>query len=62
MAGRSFRPGVTEEFYPTQSDLLQSLAAIVTDEINALAREGVKYVQLDVPGYAVFMDSRHRSA
>ena len=60
MAGRSFRPGITEEFYPSQSELLQTLSAIVIDEINALAREGVRYVQLDAPGYAVFMDPRHR--
>lgn len=60
MAGRSFRPGVTEEFYPTQLDLLHALSGIVTDEINALAHEGVSYVQLDAPGYAVFMDTRHR--
>lgn len=60
MAGRSFRPGVTEEFYPAQTDLLQALSSIVTDEINALTNEGVTYVQLDAPGYAVFMDSRHR--
>ena len=60
MAGRSFRLGVTDEFYPTQSDLLRALTDIVADEIKALANEGMNYVQLDAPGYAVFMDSNYR--
>jgi len=60
MAGRSYQPGVTDAFYPTQVHLLHALADIVRGEIKALADEGVTYVQLDAPGYTVFMDSRHR--
>lgn len=60
MAGRSYQPGVTDAFYPTPVHLLHALADIVRGEIKALADEGVPYVQLDAPGYTVFMDSRHR--
>ena len=33
---------------------------MLADEINALTREEVNFVQLDAPGYAVFMDYRHQ--
>ena len=33
---------------------------MLADEINALTREEVNFVQLDAPGNAVFMDYRHQ--
>ena len=45
----SFKPGVTDRFYPTRADLLRELVPIVRSELLALAGEGVPYLQLDAP-------------
>ena len=54
-----YRPGVTDRFYPTVGDMLQDVAAIMRDEVQALFDEGASYVQLDAPSYSNFFD-RHR--
>lgn len=54
-----YRPGVTDEFYPTVHDMLQDVAAIMREEVQALIDEGASYVQLDAPSYSNFFD-RHR--
>ena len=56
----SFQPGVTEEFYPTRSDLLWELASIIKAEINALVNDGVAYIQIDAPRYSYYVDSKWR--
>jgi 5-methyltetrahydropteroyltriglutamate--homocysteine methyltransferase len=56
----SYKPGLTERFYPSRSDLLDDLVRIVRDEIQALAAEGVPYVQLDAPRLAYYVDPRIR--
>lgn len=60
MAGRAFRKGVTDKYYPTIRDLADELATVVRREIEALIDEGVKYIQLDNPGYAFFLDPENR--
>ena len=57
-----YRPGVTDKFYPTIHDMLQDVAAIMRDEVQALIDEGASYVQLDAPSYSTFYDSRRREA
>jgi len=54
-----YRPGVTDRFYPTVGDMLQDVAAIMPEEVQALFDEGASYVQLDAPSYSNFFD-RHR--
>jgi methionine synthase II (cobalamin-independent) len=54
-----YRPGVTDRFYPTVGDMLQDMAAIMREEVQALFDEGASYVQLDAPSYSNFFD-RHR--
>jgi len=55
-----YRPGVTDKFYPTIYDMLQDLAIIMRDEVQALIDEGASYVQLDAPSYSTFYDPRRR--
>src|SRR5579884_413116 len=56
----SFRPGLTDRYYPTRADLLAALVPIVREEIRALIAEGVAYVQLDAPQYTYFVDEQVR--
>ena len=49
-----YRPGVTDKFYPTVHDMLQDVAAIMREEVQALIDEGAAYVQLDAPSYSNF--------
>jgi 5-methyltetrahydropteroyltriglutamate--homocysteine methyltransferase len=55
-----YRPGVTDKFYPTIHDMLQDVAAIMREEVQALIDEGASYIQLDAPSYSTFFDSRRR--
>jgi len=55
-----YRPGVTDKFYPTIHDMLQDVAAIMGEEVQALIDEGASYIQLDAPSYSTFYDPRRR--
>jgi 5-methyltetrahydropteroyltriglutamate--homocysteine methyltransferase len=55
-----YRRGVTDHFYPTVHDMLQDVAAIMRDEVQALIDEGASYVQLDAPSYSNFFDPNRR--
>lgn len=55
-----YRPGVTDKFYPTVHDMLQDVAAIMREEVQALIDEGASYVQLDAPSYSNFFDQNRR--
>ena len=52
----SYFPGVTDKVYPTRADLARDLIAILREEIQALAAEGVPYIQLDAPQYMQLAD------
>ena len=55
-----YRPGLTDKFYPTIYDMLQDLAIIMRDEVQALIDEGASYIQLDAPSYSTFYDPSRR--
>jgi 5-methyltetrahydropteroyltriglutamate--homocysteine methyltransferase len=55
-----YRPGVTDKFYATVHDMLQDVAAIMREEVQALIDEGAAYVQLDAPSYSNFFDQNRR--
>jgi len=55
-----YRPGVTDRVYPTVHDMLQDVAAIMREEVQALIDEGASYVQLDAPSYSNFFDQNRR--
>jgi 5-methyltetrahydropteroyltriglutamate--homocysteine methyltransferase len=54
----SFQPGVTEQFYPSRSDLLWALVPIIQREIAALVGAGVPYIQVDEPRYSYYVDPK----
>jgi 5-methyltetrahydropteroyltriglutamate--homocysteine methyltransferase len=56
----SYKPGVTDRFYPTHADLLEDLVAIVRDEIHWLVSQGVTYIQFDAPYYSHYLDPAQR--
>jgi 5-methyltetrahydropteroyltriglutamate--homocysteine methyltransferase len=58
--GDSYQPGVTDAFYPDRSSLLADLTEIVRGEVDALAADGVPYIQLDNPRYGRLVDEHAR--
>lgn len=56
----SYKPGLTDAFYPTHSDLLRDLVDIVRDEVQWLAGEGVSYIQFDAPYYSHYLNEERR--
>jgi 5-methyltetrahydropteroyltriglutamate--homocysteine methyltransferase len=56
----SYKPGVSEMFYATQTDLMRDLVRIVRDEVEWLISEGVRYIQFDAPYYSYYLDPKQR--
>jgi 5-methyltetrahydropteroyltriglutamate--homocysteine methyltransferase len=56
----SYKPGITDRYYPTHADLLSELVEITRDEIQWLVSEGVRYIQFDAPYYSHYLDPRQR--
>ena len=56
----SYKPGVTDPFYPTHADLLRDLVEIVRDEVQWLVAQGVTYIQFDAPYYSHYLNPEHR--
>ena len=55
---RFWKDGVTDQFYSTREEFAAEVAAITRAEIEALIADGVRYVQLDNPGYGAFLGTR----
>ncbi len=55
-----YQDGVTDQIYPTRSDLLEGLTEIIKDEIQALVADGVAYIQMDEPRYSYYVDPKWR--
>jgi 5-methyltetrahydropteroyltriglutamate--homocysteine methyltransferase len=56
----SYKPGLTDQFYPAHAALLPDLVEIVCDEIQWLVSEVVEYIQLDAPYYSFYLDPVQR--
>ena len=56
----AYKRGVTDQVYPSHSDLLWDVVAIMKGEVRALVAEGVQYVQIDAPRYSYYVDPRWR--
>lgn len=56
----SYRPGLTEKFYPTRAALLDDVTAILRDEVRWLVAQGLTYIQFDAPYYTHYLDPQHR--
>ena len=48
-----YKPGLTDQFYPTRADLVEDLVGMVQREIRALVEEEVPYIQLDSLDYVI---------
>jgi 5-methyltetrahydropteroyltriglutamate--homocysteine methyltransferase len=57
-----YKPGVTDRVYPTIHDMLQDVARIMREEVQALIDEGASYVQMDAPSYSTFFDPKRRAS
>lgn len=55
-----YKKGVSERAYGTRSEFLWDIVPIVKSEIQALANEGVKYIQVDAPRYSYYIDPKWR--
>ena len=56
-----FRPGLTDQFYPTRGDLVRDLVEIMRAEVRALHAEGVSHIQLDSLRYVIDLaNPQHR--
>jgi 5-methyltetrahydropteroyltriglutamate--homocysteine methyltransferase len=56
IVARGFKPGVTEAAYTTRADLAQDVVKIIGGEVQALAAQGVAYIQLDNPHYPDYIE------
>ena len=56
----SYKPGLTDRFYPSHADLLPDLVEILRDEVQWLVSQGVEYIQLDAPYYSFYLDPVQR--
>jgi 5-methyltetrahydropteroyltriglutamate--homocysteine methyltransferase len=57
----SYKPGITDPFYPTHSELLRDLVEIVRDEVQWLVSQGATYIQFDAPYYSHYLNPEHRA-
>ena len=46
-AGTLYKPGVSDQFYPTRQDFVEEIVAMLQREVRALIDDGVSYIQLD---------------
>jgi len=56
----AYKRGITDKIYGNHSELLWDIVPVVKAEIQALANEGVQYVQLDAPRYSYYIDPKWR--
>jgi 5-methyltetrahydropteroyltriglutamate--homocysteine methyltransferase len=57
LADRFWKDGVTDAVYSSREEFAAEVAAITRAEIEALIAEGVRYIQLDNPGYGAYLGS-----
>jgi methionine synthase II (cobalamin-independent) len=56
----AYKKGLSERAYKSHSDFLWDIVPIFKSEIEALANEGVKYIQIDAPRYSYYIDPKWR--
>ncbi|HEY3061337.1 MAG TPA: cobalamin-independent methionine synthase II family protein [Chloroflexota bacterium] len=62
IVGRGWKPGITEQAYPTRWDLMQEVVRILKAEVEALQAEGVPYIQIDNPHWPDYIPEDRRAA
>jgi 5-methyltetrahydropteroyltriglutamate--homocysteine methyltransferase len=58
VVARGYKPGVTDRAYPTRQALVDDVVKIYAAEVEALAKEGVPYIQLDNPHYPDYIEEK----
>ena len=56
----AFKRGITDKVYADHAALLRDIVEIVKVELQALAAEGVAYIQIDAPRYSYYLDPKWR--
>jgi 5-methyltetrahydropteroyltriglutamate--homocysteine methyltransferase len=56
----AYKKGLSESAYATYSEFLWDIVPIFKSEIQALVREGVRYIQIDAPRYSYYIDPKWR--
>jgi 5-methyltetrahydropteroyltriglutamate--homocysteine methyltransferase len=57
----AYRKGASERAYPTYAPFLADVAEIIGGEMEALANDGVDYIQVDAPRYSYYLDEKWRT-
>jgi 5-methyltetrahydropteroyltriglutamate--homocysteine methyltransferase len=55
-----YKKGISDKVYADHSALLWDIVPVIKAEIEALAREDVRYVQIDAPRYSYYIDPKWR--
>jgi 5-methyltetrahydropteroyltriglutamate--homocysteine methyltransferase len=61
VVARGYKPGITDQAYASRAELLQDVVKIIRAEVQALAAEGVPYIQLDNPHYPDYIPESRRA-
>jgi 5-methyltetrahydropteroyltriglutamate--homocysteine methyltransferase len=56
----AYKKGLSDQAYASYSEFLWDIVPIFRAEIQALASEGVQYIQIDAPRYSYFIDPKWR--
>lgn len=56
-----YKKGISDKVYPSYSDFLWDIVPVVRAEIQSLANEGARYVQIDAPRYSYYIDPKWRN-
>jgi 5-methyltetrahydropteroyltriglutamate--homocysteine methyltransferase len=62
VVARGWKPGVTDKVYASRWDLAEDVARIMGAEVQALATEGVPYIQIDNAHYPDYIPEHRRQA
>jgi 5-methyltetrahydropteroyltriglutamate--homocysteine methyltransferase len=62
VVARGWKPGVTDRVYGSRWELMEDVAGIMRAEIQALAAEGVPYIQIDNAHYPDYIPAHRRDA
>ncbi len=60
VVARGYKPCVTDRVYSSRMEVLRDAAAIIGNELAALANQGVPYLQLDNPHYPDYISEERR--
>jgi 5-methyltetrahydropteroyltriglutamate--homocysteine methyltransferase len=56
----AYKKGLSDQAYASYSEFLWDIVPIFKAEIQALAQEGVQYIQIDAPRYSYYIDPKWR--